>query len=166
MAKPSNKNELQEASKETFNNLLDLIGSLEPDFKEKDFLEGTLNRNVRDILGHLHHWHLLMLDWYHVGMSGAKPIMPADGYTWKMLPKLNEQIHQSYQSTNLSAVMENLLDSFDKTQALIEKHTDEELFTKQLYHWTGSTSLAAYFISNTSSHYAWAIKQIKRGIKK
>lgn len=36
-----------------------------------------------------------------------------------------------------------------------------ELFTKRLYSWTGSTSLGAYLVSSTSSHYDWG-KKVKR----
>ncbi|WP_245535057.1 ClbS/DfsB family four-helix bundle protein [Leadbettera azotonutricia] len=31
----------------------------------------------------------------------------------------------------------------------------------QKYPWTGTTSLRAYFIYNTSSHYEWGLKTIK-----
>ncbi|MEL6140134.1 MAG: ClbS/DfsB family four-helix bundle protein, partial [Bacteroidota bacterium] len=34
------------------------------------------------------------------------------------------------------------------------------------YAWTGTTSLGAYLISSTSSHYDWAYKLIKRCKKK
>jgi len=45
--------------------------------------------------------------------------------------------------------------------ALIEKHNDDELFTKKKYEWTGTTSLGSYFISATSSHYDWGLKTVK-----
>jgi len=44
---------------------------------------------------------------------------------------------------------------------LIQKHSDDDLFTKKKYAWTGTTSLGAYLISATSSHYDWALKTIK-----
>ena len=44
---------------------------------------------------------------------------------------------------------------------IIGKHSDEELFTKKKYQWTGTTSLGAYLIGSTSSHYDWALKTIK-----
>jgi hypothetical protein len=44
---------------------------------------------------------------------------------------------------------------------LIQKHSDEELFTKKRYAWTGTTSLGAYMISATSSHYDWALKTMR-----
>ena len=45
--------------------------------------------------------------------------------------------------------------SYKDVVALIEKHNDDELFTKKKYQWTGTTSLGSYFISATSSHYDW-----------
>ncbi|MDR1911573.1 MAG: ClbS/DfsB family four-helix bundle protein, partial [Helicobacteraceae bacterium] len=37
----------------------------------------------------------------------------------------------------------------------------DELFTKNKYEWTGTTSLGSYLISATSSHYDWGLKTIK-----
>jgi hypothetical protein len=51
--------------------------------------------------------------------------------------------------------------SHKDVMALIEKHNDDELFTKKKYQWTGTTSLGSYFISSTSSHYDWGLKTIK-----
>jgi hypothetical protein len=48
---------------------------------------------------------------------------------------------------------------------LIESFTNEELFTKKYYSWTGTTSLGSYAVSSTSSHYDWAIKKLKQHIK-
>jgi hypothetical protein len=42
-----------------------------------------------------------------------------------------------------------------------EKYCKEELFTKKKYQWTGTTSLGAYLVSATSSHYDWGLKTIK-----
>ncbi|MEM7107806.1 MAG: ClbS/DfsB family four-helix bundle protein [Bacteroidota bacterium] len=48
---------------------------------------------------------------------------------------------------------------------MIEEHSEEELFEKKRYKWTGTTSLAAYLISATSSHYDWALKLMKKCFK-
>jgi len=160
MARPKTKKELIAKSQENYNKLIRLVDSL-PD-KTKELPIGYLNRNARDILGHLHHWHTMMLDWYDVGMNGEKPEMPAKGYTWRTVPDLNRVIWKKYSSTPLSEIREKLDLSFLKLQTIIQNHTTEELFTKKKYKWTGSTSLAAYMISATSSHYDWAIKLIKK----
>ena len=45
---------------------------------------------------------------------------------------------------------------------LIEVFSDEELFTKRFFSWTGTTTLGSYCVSATSSHYDWAIKKLKQ----
>ena len=123
-----------------------------------------MNRNIRDVLGHLHQWHLLLLDWYRVGMKGGKPEMPAPGYTWKTTSLLNRKIWKQYSNTPLIDMIEKVKVSHRTVMAIIKKHSDQELFEKRHYKWTGSTSLGAYLTSSTSSHYDWAIKLIKKGL--
>ena len=165
MPRPKSKPELLSLSKDNFQKLFELIEGLEVDEQHKEFPVGTMNRNIRDVLAHLHHWHLMLMDWYTVGMSGAKPEMPAKGYTWKMTPELNKWIWRNYQKSALDAIKQMLKDSHQKIQAIIEEHSNEELFEKKRYKWTGTTSLGAYLISSTSSHYAWALKTIKKARK-
>lgn len=165
MPRPKNKLELQQLSEKNFNKLGDFISDLSPEARVAEFPEGTMNRNIRDVLGHLYHWHLMMLNWYKVGMSGHKPDMPAKGHTWKTTGALNHEIHQQCQTVTLLKIQELLGESHHKVKALIDQHSDEELFEKKRYKWTGSTSLGAYLISATSSHYDWALKLIKRCLK-
>jgi len=58
-----------------------------------------------------------------------------------------------------------LTSSFNELQDIIRKHSNEELFEKKRYKWTGTTSLGAYLVSATSSHYDWAYKLIKKARK-
>lgn len=165
MPRPKSKDELLKLSQENFKKLIDLVASLSSQQEEAEFREGTMNRNIRDVLAHLHHWHLMMLDWYKVGMSEQKPDMPAKGYTWKTVPELNRKIWEDYQNTDLLKVSQLLRQSFADIQKIIRKHTNEELFEKKKYKWTGTTSLGAYLVSATSSHYDWALKLIKKGMQ-
>lgn len=165
MARPKSKSELVSLSNKNFSDLIDQIHALPPEKLKGEFPPGTMNRNIRDVLAHLHVWHVMMLDWYNVGMAGRKPSIPADGYTWKTVPALNREIWEKSQGFSLEDCIERIQKSHQKVSALIEKHTDEELFTKKLYPWTGSTSLGAYLISATSSHYDWGLKLIKKATK-
>lgn len=162
MPRPKNKAELIALSHNNFSKLGDLVNSYSETQQQTDFPPGTLNRNIRDVLGHLHQWHLLFIKWYKEGMQGKKPEMPAVGYTWKTTPDLNAAIQKKFSNTDLNEVRKLLLASFDEIQLIISKHSDEQLFTKKRYKWTGSTSLGAYLVSATSSHYDWAIKLIDR----
>ncbi|MFH6602515.1 ClbS/DfsB family four-helix bundle protein [Maribacter algicola] len=165
MARPKTKEELLTLSQKNFEKLFNFIESFSKEVQLKSFREGTLNRNIGDVLAHLHHWHLLLLDWYKIGMAGKKPQMPAEGYTWKTMPELNKEIQLKYRKTGLDEVKKLLKSSFEEVQNIIKNHSNEELFTKKKYHWTGSTSLGAYLISATSSHYDWALKLIKKQMK-
>lgn len=162
MPKPKSKSELIEASQKNFQKLENLIDSLPENERLADFPEGTMNRNIRDVLAHIYHWQLLFLEWYKIGMSGEKPEMPSPGHTWKTTPELNLEIWKKYQSESLPKIRKKLNISHSILQELIEKHSDVDLFTKKKYRWTGSTSLGAYLISATSSHYDWGWKMIRK----
>ena len=54
-----------------------------------------------------------------------------------------------------------LADSHREVMELAESLSNEELFTKGAFKWVGGSTLGSYFVSNTSSHYAWAIKKLK-----
>ena len=165
MPKPRNKQELLDLSQKNLESLNQLIDALPADQQLREFAPGTLNRNIRDVLGHVYHWQLMMLDWYKLGMSGKKPDMPARGYTWKTVPDLNRKINDLYADAPLNQVRLWLNESHFQLRSLIMQHSDEELFTKKFYKWTGSTSLGAYLISATSSHYDWGRRLIRKQTK-
>ena len=48
---------------------------------------------------------------------------------------------------------------------LLVTFSDEGLFSKGIYNWTGNSILGAYVISATVSHYDWTKKKIKAHIK-
>lgn len=165
MSRPKNKVELLSLSQKNFDDLNAIVNSLSEEDLNKEFPEGTMNRNIRDVLGHIHQWHLMMLGWYNTGIQDKKTDMPAKGYTWKDTPALNKKIWEDNRHISLSAMRWMLEKSHQDIQNIIVKHTDFELFEKKKYKWTGSTSLGAYLVSATSSHYDWAIKLIKKALK-
>lgn len=165
MPRPKNKQELLDAGAQNYAKLLQQVDSFSKEEQERAFPPNTLNRNIRDVFGHLHHWHLLCLGWHAAAVAGEKPAMPAVGYTWKTTPELNRHIQERYREISLLQVRQMLADSYLQVRDLIEQKSEEELFTKKYYKWTGSTSLGAYLISATSSHYDWASKLIKRSVR-
>jgi hypothetical protein len=164
MPRPTNKKELLELAEINFDKLLDFIDAIPDDIKNAVYKNDELNdrdKTVSDVICHLHEWHLMMENWYKIGMSGKKPAIPAEGVTWQTLPVLNHRIYDKYKGTELNKAITMFKKSYSDVMALIEKHSDDELFTKKKYQWTGTTSLGAYLISATSSHYDWALKTIK-----
>lgn len=165
MPRPTSKETLLEISKLNFEKLMNYIDALSTAEQVAAFHTDTMNRTIRDVLAHLHEWHLLFLNWYEVGMAGDQPDMPAKGYTWKTTALLNRKIWDAYQQEELDSVKEKLHKSFEKVQNIIQTFPADTLFEKKKYRWTGSTSVGAYLVSATSSHYDWALKLIKKGRK-
>jgi hypothetical protein len=160
MPRPKDKTQLLELSQENFEKLMNLVSGLDQKVMEKS---GACEEwSVKDILAHLHAWHLMSLEWHEKGMKDGKADFLPEGYTWKDTPKLNEEIYQKYKDVGFQEILKRLKESHEKITGVIQSHTDEELFSKKYYKFTGSTSLGAYLISATSSHYEWAIGLIKK----
>jgi hypothetical protein len=162
MARPTNKAALTEASGAGFRLLLAEVEAIPADLRDMEFPFDGRDRTIRDVVGHLHEWHKLMLGWYDIGMRGEKPDIPAAGFTWRTTPDLNRELWAEHQGISVEAALQLFAQSHQAVHDLILQHTDEELFTKELYAWTGTTSLGAYLVSSTSSHYDWGLKKIKR----
>ena len=77
--------------------------------------------------------------------------------------KAKEELNLMEQNRMLKKM---LAESHRKVMEMAAGFTNEELFTKKYYNWTGTTDLGAYFVSTCSSHYEWAIKKIKAHCKK
>ena len=121
----------------------------------------TRDKNLRDVFIHLYEWHQLLLNWTAANFSGeTKPFLP-EPYNWKTYGDMNVEFWTKHQSTTYENSKSMLLESHGKIMELIEKLSDEELFEKKHFSWTGTTTLGSYFISVTASHYDWAIKKIK-----
>ena len=108
----------------------------------------------------------MLIRWYNEGtVKNGMPAVPGDGYTWRTLPDLNQKIWEKYQKVPLEDSKKMLRESHAVMMKMIGSHTDGELFSKNVYRWTRTTTLGAYFISCTSSHYDWAMNKIKVHIK-
>ena len=99
-------------------------------------------------------------------MNGSKaPFLP-EPYNWKTYGDMNMEFWQKHRDTSLADARAMFDGSHRDVMALAEKFSDEELFTKQHFDWTGSSALGSYFVSNMSSHYDWGIKKLKAHIKR
>jgi hypothetical protein len=165
MPRPTSKDEPVYAASANYDKLVVLVESIPGGQRETTFNFDDRDQNIRDVLAHLTAWHKMMRRWYDDGMVGRKPAMPSEGYTWQSIPTLNAVIWQDAQQTTLEQALAQLQASHADIMSLIERHTDEELFTKKRYPWTGTTSLGSYLISSTSSHYDWALKKLRKAKK-
>jgi hypothetical protein len=78
---------------------------------------------------------------------------------------MNVEFWKKHQHTPLIEAKKMLKESHNNVMALIETFSNEELFAKKSLAWTGTSTLGAYCVSATASHYEWAIKKMKMHIK-
>ena len=175
MARPTTKTELIGAANGQYEKLWKLINSMTNDEQNSAFNFGDdLNKteahwerdkNLRDVLIHLYEWHQLLLNWVTSNQKGEeKPFLPAP-YTWKTYGMMNIEFWKKHQATPCEDSKNMLNDSHKKVLDLIEQFSNDELFVKKYFSWTGTTSLGSYCVSATSAHYDWAMKKIKLHIK-
>ncbi len=175
MPRPHNKEDLLKAAQEKYESLMSLIDGLsekelntpfdfsgQPSKKEAHW---SRDKNVRDVLIHLYEWHQLLLDFpkNNKGVTDKKAaiaFLPAD-YSWKTYGAMNQMFWKRHQETSLEAAKAMFKKSHADAMKLIEGYSNEELFTQAYFPWTGNAALGDYCVSDTSSHYAWAIKKIK-----
>lgn len=171
MARPATKNDLIEASNTQFEKMWNLIDSMTEDERNAAFHFGdkykgkeahwSRDKNIRDVLIHLYEWQQLLLNWVESNQKGgAKPFLP-EPYNWATYGQMNAGFWEKHQSTSYEDSKEMLLESHKKVMDLIDTFTNEELFEKKHFNWTGTTNIGSYCISTTSSHYDWAMKKIK-----
>lgn len=171
MGRPATKADLITAATANYEEMNSLIAGLTEkelstpfDFshdEKKKEAHWKRDKNLRDILIHLYEWHQLLLHWIESNESGiSKPFIPAP-YNWKTYGDMNVEFWEKHQNTTLEDAKNMLEKSHMEVMKLAEKFSNEELFSKGVYQWVGGSTLGSYFVSNTASHYNWAIKKLK-----
>lgn len=175
MGRPTTKAGLMLAAADNYKKLNQLISgmtekelSTEFDFggdgKKKE-RHWQRDKNLRDVLIHLYEWHRLLLEWVHANQKGdSRPFIPQP-YNWKTYGDMNVEFWKKHQGTSLEEAKEMLEKSHNEVLCLAQTFSDEELFSKGVFDWVGGSALGSYFVSNTSSHYDWAMKKLKAHIK-
>ncbi|WP_017818805.1 ClbS/DfsB family four-helix bundle protein [Vibrio sp. L85] len=120
---------------------------------------------MRDVLVHLYEWHQLLLNWVNLNISGEKVTFLAEPYNWKTYGQMNIEFFKKHQKTDLSLAKLLVKESHESAVKLTMTFFNEELFTKQYFDWTGTTTLGSYCISAMPSHYDWAFKKLKAHAK-
>jgi hypothetical protein len=121
--------------------------------------------SVKDILAHLAAWEQLFIGWYQAGLRGETPPVPAPGFTWHEMGKLNESIFEQYHPTNPEDVQSWFASSYRQVLQLVEGIPENELLGQRRYNWQGRYSLLNYVLANTANHYRWANQKIRTFFK-
>ena len=162
MARPNTKQDLLIAANSQFEKLGKLIDSIPEENRQASFSIEDRDKNLRDVLIHLYEWHQLLLKWIQSNRVGNPVNFLPDPYNWKTYPQMNVEFWEKHQKTPLNQAETLLKESHSNVIKEIESFTDEELFAKKHFPWTGTTSLGSYCVSATSSHYDWALKKLRK----
>lgn len=169
--RPTTKTELLSAANASFEKLTKLWDKLTPQRARALFPAALLEREpeahwkrdqcLRDVVIHLHEWHNLVHAWVSTNQAGTEADFFPEPYTWRNYAGLNVEFVKQHQATSYQQARDLLAASHSQVVELIDTFTNEELFTKRHFSWTGTTSLGSDFISSTSSHYEWAAKKTR-----
>ena len=174
MARPTTKSDLMEVANMKFSELEKLIDTMTEEEQNADFnfSEEFLNKqkgahwkrdkNLRDVIIHLYEWHQLLLNWINNNQSGITTSFLLEPYNWRTYAKMNVDFWEKHQTTLYKQSRKLLEKSHLDIMSLIDTFSNDELFSKGCFSWTGTTTLGSYCVSSTSSHYVWAIKKIKK----
>lgn len=175
MPRPITKQDLLTASHDRYVKMWELIDSMTQNELNTQFNFGSellkkeahwkRDKNLRDILVHLYEWHELLLRWVESNQNGEQASFLPEPYNWRTYGDMNVAFWKKHQNTNYDKSKQMLQESHDAVMKLIEHFSNDELFTKGHFLWTGGSTLGQYCVSTTSSHYDWAIKKIKAHIK-
>lgn len=171
MARATTKEDLLKAGKDNFEKLYEIINALtekelstefdfSKDLKKKE-LHWKRDKNLRDILVHLYEWHQLILNWIDSNMKGEEKSFLPVPYNWRTYGEMNIGFWEKHQNTSLEEADKIVKNSHEEVMKLVEKFSNEELFSKNVFSWVGGSTLGSYFVSATSSHYDWAMKKLK-----
>ncbi|EOH90127.1 ClbS/DfsB family four-helix bundle protein [Enterococcus pallens] len=171
MARPKTKIDLIQTGNESFTKFIDLLDSIPTSQVTAAFTFDTANekgahwerdKNLRDVLVHLYEWHQLIINWVNSNLEGEKKTFLKEGYNWKTYEAMNDEFWEKHQDTSYEEALSLLKDSHVSVIKLAEQFSTDELFSKGVFAWVGGSTLGSYFVSNTSSHYEWALKKTRK----
>ena len=158
------------ASKENYEKLNCFISQLSEDELQTpfDFQETQRKKKLtgKGIKIYGMFWFIFMngISYFWLGYILIKKVTKGLFYLNLIIGKLMEKwisLFGRSTRTSLEEATRLLEQSHREVLELIEVFSNDELFTKGIYKWTGGTSLGSYFVSSTSSHYDWALKKLK-----
>lgn len=170
MANPTTKKELLASIADGYAKLCEQMGKMSDEEAAATFdfasdpkkcgVRWQYDRCLRDLLIHLHEWQLLMREFVQNIREGHPRDYLPDEYR-RNYHEMDKMLVEKHQQTPLEDAKGLLWQTHEEMVNLAESFTEEELFTKGYYKNTYTTSMAAYFLSVTTSPYGQAVKLLK-----
>lgn len=168
---------LQAAAMRGFRALEDAIDEIPGDRRSAAFPRGTTadasaeaseasnaatrDRDLQDVLNHLHAWHELLLGWLDAVAADRVPAYPAEGRTWAELELLNRELRDKYRVRDLAQALSRLQTSHVGVLARVGALDEALLFDAGRFAWLGGSALAVPVHECLGGHYDWAVETIR-----
>ncbi len=170
MANPTTKQELLISMADGYAKLCEQIAKMSEEEAAASFdfsadpkkcgVRWQYDRCFRDLLIHLYEWQVLMRVFVQNIRDGRPKDYLPDEYR-RNYHEMDKMLVEKHQDTPLEEAKRLLALTQEEMLRLTESFTEEELFTKGYYKNTYTTSMAAYFLSVTTSPYGQAVKLLK-----
>ena len=170
MANPTTKQELRASIDDSYAKLCEQIDKMSVEAVATPFdfaadpkkcgVRWQYDRCLRDLLIHLYEWQVLMREFVQNIREGHPRDYLPDEYR-RNYHEMDKMLVEKHQNTPLEEAKRLLTLTQEEMLRLTESFTEEELFTKGYYKNTYTTSMAAYFLSVTTSPYSQAVKLLK-----
>lgn len=164
MPRPTNKTDLQTLMQKEHAALEKQIEVLTDEQKECVSMS-IESWAFKDVLAHVTAWEQMVLGWYHAGLRGEVPPMPAKGFNWRQIPELNGKIYEVHRERPYPEIKADFDASYLEIKETIESIDNDVMFKPEQFAWTNKNNMGTYFVSATSSHYTWARKEIRKLLK-
>lgn len=159
MSVPTNRVQLEAAAVRGFHRFDEAIERIPKAERTAPFPRAGRDRDILDLIDHLHAWHQLLLGWLDAEREGRPVAYPAEGYTWAQLDELNAALRERYRGPALAEARERLRESHITVLARVDALSDEELFDPAAHEWLGGP-LAEPVHECLGGHYAWALETL------
>lgn len=159
MTVPATRDAIVAAAVRTLADLEHAVHAVPPADRDAPLPGENRDRDLRDILNHLHAWHVLLVGWLDDDAAGRAPAYPADGYDWASLDALNLALRDRYRDVDLDAARDRLRASHTAVLDRVQRLDDADLFDVTRHPWLDGP-LAEPVHECLGGHYEWALEAI------
>ena len=163
MSVPSSRNELFEQLEKSFNKLKLELNKMDDALANEICVD---NWTIKDLIAVRLWWTRKVVFWIYSWKDNESPPLPAEGYTWRETPQLNNDIVKKSKSLKINEIFYQLLSGYSEVTQLITKLSDDELMKVGIFKQAGNVAVIRWISINTVRQYTTARTYIRRVLRK